>query len=142
MPMKEKKPKRSPGRPRTKDRAAVRERQAAHGFKVDDLDHGETEIPLHLFARGRLIKRYLQCGKKECACHKGGKKHGPYHYLVVTVPAKMRGPGDPKQKWYYLTKEEAETFKTRIRNFNQLANNMFSDLQEELDTGKGTRRRR
>ena len=48
---------------------------------------------------------------------------------------------DPKQKWYYLTKEEAERFKARIRNFNQLANNMLSDMIEELDIGKGSRRR-
>ena len=121
-------------RARASKRAETFEKQAAHGIKLDDLGHGETELPLHLLAKGKVLKRYLQCGKENCMCNKGGKKHGPYYYLVINIPANMRGPGDPKQKWFYLTKEEAERFKARIRNFSQLVNNMFSDIWEELNT--------
>ena len=73
------------------------------------------------------------CGKKGCPCTYGGKAHGPYFYLVINVPAHMRRPDKPRQRWIYLTKEEAERFRKRITNFNVLVKNMFSDLQEELN---------
>jgi len=119
---------------RAKKRADIFERQAAHGMRIDDLDHSDTEVPLHLLAKGKILKRYLMCGKENCVCRTRGKKHGPYFYLVVNVPASMRRRGDPKQRWFYLTKEEAQRFKARISNFKALVNNMFSDMWEELNT--------
>jgi hypothetical protein len=28
-----------------------------------------------------LLERFLKCGKKHCACHDQGPKHGPFFYL-------------------------------------------------------------
>jgi hypothetical protein len=28
-----------------------------------------------------LLERFLKCGKKQCACHGQGPKHGPFFYL-------------------------------------------------------------
>ena len=28
-----------------------------------------------------LLERFLKCGKKQCACHAAGPKHGPFFYL-------------------------------------------------------------
>jgi len=28
-----------------------------------------------------LLERFLKCGKKQCACHDQGAKHGPFFYL-------------------------------------------------------------
>jgi hypothetical protein len=28
-----------------------------------------------------LLERFLKCGKKQCACHAQGPKHGPFFYL-------------------------------------------------------------
>jgi len=103
-------------------------------MKIDDLDHGDAEVPLHLLAKGKILRRFLVCGKDNCICRTQGKRHGPYFYLVVNIPASMRRHGEPKQRWFYLTKEEAERFRARISNFKALINNMFSDMWEELNT--------
>lgn len=118
---------------RTTLRDEIREKQAARPVTVDDLEHGNADVPVHVLAKGNVIKRYVQCGKEGCSCMRGGKRHGPYYYLVITVPASQRGPKAPRQKWFYLTKEEADRFRTRIRNFRILTNSMFGDLWEELN---------
>ena len=38
---------------------------------------------------GSWIERYTTCSRKDCTCHKG-KKHGPRHYVVITVEGKQR----------------------------------------------------
>jgi hypothetical protein len=107
-------------------------------MSVDDLDHGTANIPIHFFARGKVIKRWQTCGKMDCACRKGGKfLHGPYFYLVITNPVHDRSPDEPKQKWFYLTEEEADRLKLRIRNFNLLAHNLYSDIIDQMKAGSG-----
>jgi hypothetical protein len=130
---------RRPGRPRavTIERAQRRlefeHQQAQNQVPIDDLDHGVARLPAHLLAKGKIVERMVVCGKKGCPCTLGGKAHGPYFYLVINVPAHMRRPDKPRQRWIYLTKEEAERFRKRITNFNVLVKNMFSDLQVELN---------
>lgn len=36
--------------------------------------------PPHLL-HASLLERFLPCGKKNCHCHTGGPKHGPFFYL-------------------------------------------------------------
>lgn len=128
-------------RPKSPRRTAVRadrrndvfRRQASQGLAIDDLEHGDSEVPLHLLSKGRVVKRYVQCGKERCRCRTGGRRHGPYNYLVINIPVHMRRPKGPRQRWYYLTEEEAQRFRTRIRNFHILVKNMLADMWEELD---------
>lgn len=32
--------------------------------------------------RASLVERYSRCGKRNCHCHHGGDKHGPFYYLT------------------------------------------------------------
>jgi hypothetical protein len=32
--------------------------------------------------RASLVERFSRCGKANCHCHHGGKKHGPFYYLT------------------------------------------------------------
>lgn len=128
-----------PGRPRrstylrTERRREIEQNHADNPIPIDDLEHGTAEIPIHYLAKGRVIERYIFCGRAKCRCRSSGRGHGPYNYLVMTIPKSMREPDGPRQRWVYLTKAEAQRYRARIANFNKLINNMFSDLLEEFD---------
>ena len=130
---------RRPGRPRTrtiertKRRIEFEQKLAQNEVSVEDHEHGEAKVPTHLLSKGKVISRFVSCGKRGCTCTLGGKLHGPYYYLVINLPDEMRRPGGPRQRWVYLTKEEAERFRRRIRNFHILMNSMLSDLMDELN---------
>lgn len=32
--------------------------------------------------RASFVERFSVCGKKNCHCHHGGQKHGPFYYLT------------------------------------------------------------
>lgn len=32
--------------------------------------------------RASFVERFSVCGKKNCSCHHGGPKHGPFYYLT------------------------------------------------------------
>jgi len=32
--------------------------------------------------RASFVERFSVCGKKNCHCHHGGEKHGPFYYLT------------------------------------------------------------
>lgn len=137
--------KRRPGRPkgpnrstvaRMEARAELRKQRARNPLEIDDLEHGTEEVPLEYFARGKVIEKYIMCGKPGCKCKTGGRcLHGPYYYLVVTNPVNMRRPGKPKQSWFYLSKEEADEMRKRLSNFRVLAAQLFSDIYEEMGVG-------
>jgi hypothetical protein len=105
---------------------------AKHEVVVEDHDHGTAKLPAHLLSKGKVIERMVSCGKKGCPCTFGGRLHGPYYYLVINIPPDKRRPGQPAQKWIYLTKDEAERFRRRIRNMHILMDNMVSDLLNEF----------
>ena len=79
--------------------------------------------PLDKIIRGSLLKRYIECGKLNCQCHKEGG-HGPYYYLTINYPGgKTKCVQIPQnnvrevQKWvqnYKKTKGVLE----RISNLN------------------------
>jgi len=129
---------RGPGRPRavTVDRARRRQKfeedLATQEVRIEDHDHGERQVPAHLLSKGKVIERMVSCGRKGCPCTFGGRLHGPYYYLVINIPPDKRRPGRPAQKWIYLTREEAERFRRRIRNMHILMDNMLSDLLNEF----------
>ncbi len=41
--------------------------------------------PVDKIIRGTFKKRYIECGKLNCRCHKEGG-HGPYYYLTINYP--------------------------------------------------------
>ena len=43
------------------------------------------QLPPHLL-HASLIERFLKCGKANCRCHSGGRKHGPFFYLNRCFP--------------------------------------------------------
>lgn len=137
--------RRRPGRParprddtmrRAEFRLEQQRKQADHLLSVDDLEFGTKDVPIHFFARGKVVKRLQMCGRKECRCRRGPQYfHGPYYYLVVTNPEHKDNPDEPKQKWFYLTEDEAGRLKKRIRNFNLFAKNLFADIFDEMTAG-------
>jgi hypothetical protein len=46
--------------------------------------------PLDKILRTTVSTYYLTCGKQNCYCHKGKRKHGPYYYLSAKEEGKMR----------------------------------------------------
>lgn len=42
------------------------------------------QLPIVEMIRGTLLKRYLECMRANCKCHKGAKyRHGPYYFLSI-----------------------------------------------------------
>jgi len=37
--------------------------------------------------RASFVERFSVCGKKQCRCHQGGDKHGPFYYLTQCLAA-------------------------------------------------------
>ena len=35
--------------------------------------------------RASFVERFSVCGKKQCHCHHGGVKHGPFYYLAQSL---------------------------------------------------------
>lgn len=41
-------------------------------------------LPINKVIRGTLLKRYLECSRPNCYCHKSIKnRHGPYYFLSI-----------------------------------------------------------
>ena len=63
--------------------------------------------------RGTLIKRYLECIRLSCKCHKNKRnRHGPYYFLTIRK----------KDKSYhtYIPKEKIKKVKEWIKNYDKL----------------------
>lgn len=60
---------------------------------------------------GVFYEKTNKCGNSICQCHKGGERHGPYHYL------NFRYKG--KQKMVLVKKEDLEKVNMRARNYRE-----------------------
>jgi hypothetical protein len=92
-------------------------------------------IRVSILATGSIQRRFNTCGKSDCPCMKGGKKHGPYWYLALPMPANMVRNGAPRIKHLYITEEEANTLKERIINYHRLQDKVWFELYDDFENG-------
>jgi hypothetical protein len=95
-------------------------------------DEEKDIIKASLLAMGSISKRFNTCGKVDCSCMTGGKKHGPYYYLSMALPVSMIEKGHPRMKHFYITEREAESYRERIRVFKDLQDQVWEELWDEL----------
>ncbi|MDY0288896.1 MAG: hypothetical protein RBR15_08735 [Sphaerochaeta sp.] len=88
---------------------------------------------------GSVIKRYLTCGKPNCACHKDpASRHGPYLYWSTKVNGKTVSKAisgtDAKimQEWV-ANRTSLESIVTQMKDVAQQAIEAASFLLEEED---------
>ena len=61
---------------------------------------------------GSLSKQLMRCGKSNCKCANGGKRHGPYWQLSWTVGSKSGSK--------YVKADQVPEIKERIKNYKKL----------------------
>ncbi len=88
-----------------------------------------------ILAQGSVQRRFNTCGKPDCPCSKGGKKHGPYWYLSLPMPADMVRKGTSRMKHFYITQEEALNLMERINNFRALQDRVWLELFDDFENG-------
>ncbi len=93
-------------------------------------------IMASILARGSVQRRFNSCGKPDCPCTKGGKKHGPYWYLSLPMPAHMVRKGTSRMKHFYITQEEALNLMARINNFRALQDQVWLELFDDFENGE------
>ena len=63
--------------------------------------------------RGTMLKRYLECARQNCRCHKGVKeRHGPYYFLAIRRK--------DKTKHVYIPQDKIETVKKWVSSYNKI----------------------
>jgi hypothetical protein len=93
-------------------------------------------IMASILARGSIQTRFNTCGKPKCHCTKGGKKHGPYYYLSLPMPADHVRKGTPRMKHFYITEQEANNLRMRISNFRRLEDQVWLELLDDFENGE------
>jgi hypothetical protein len=111
-------------------RAARRKdfRARNEGGKHQDQDILKASV----LATGSVQQRHVTCGRAKCQCMTHGKKHGPYWYLSMPVPARRSSDGNPTMVHFYLTQAEAAFYAERIRRFRELQDQVWDALWSEL----------
>ncbi len=74
--------------------------------------------PLNKILRATVSTYYLTCGKQNCYCHKGKRKHGPYYYLSAKEEGKMR--------MFLIPGELLKEVRTGVKYYNQLREIIYS----------------
>jgi hypothetical protein len=96
----------------TKSTLALRQRKA---FLLSQLKIHPDSL------RASLVERFSRCGKRNCHCHHGGGKHGPFYYLTQCLAVgKMN-------KLFLKTAAQQQSARTGIEHYRQL-----QELLEEL----------
>ncbi len=63
--------------------------------------------------QGSVVKRYMQCGRSSCACHKDpASRHGPYYYWSTKVGGKSVAK--------MITSQQAELLGRWVKNRNEM----------------------
>lgn len=106
--------------------------RAAHRAEAREKHKGRDVLRTSVLATGSVQQRYVTCGRPKCQCMTHGKKHGPYWYLSLPVPARRSRGGGPTMVHFYLTQEEAALYGERIRRFRELQDQVWDDLWSEL----------
>jgi hypothetical protein len=71
--------------------------------------------------RASYVERFSVCGKKQCKCHHGGAKHGPFYYLTQSLAVGR------VNKFLLKTDAQQQSARQGIERYRQL-----QDLVEEL----------
>lgn len=71
--------------------------------------------------RASFVERYSVCGKSQCACRRGGAKHGPFYYLTQCLAVGRIN------KFLLKTQTQQQVAKAAIEHYRH-----FEELLEEL----------
>ncbi len=74
-----------------------------------------------IIMRGTLKRRFIECGKEYCHCHKDGG-HGPYYYLSITKKSK-------KVICIKIPDSEVVAVREWIKNYNKL----WKDIEKVVE---------
>jgi len=88
-----------------------------------------SQLKIHPDAlRASFVERFSQCGKTNCACRRGGSKHGPFYYLTQCLAVgKMN-------KFLLKAAAQQQAAKQGIEHYHQLQEQMeeLSQINAEL----------
>ena len=73
------------------------------------------------FIRASLVERFSRCGKRNCHCHQGKIKHGPFYYLTQCLAV------GKVNKFLLKSPAQQQTAREGIEHYRQ-----FQELLEEL----------
>lgn len=69
-------------------------------------------IRLTELIRGTMLKRYLECMRANCKCHKSAEgRHGPYYFLAIRRK--------DKTKHVYVPQKKVKIVKEWVANYNK-----------------------
>jgi len=69
--------------------------------------------------RASFVERFSRCGKKNCRCHHGGPKHGPFYYLTQCLAVGKIA------KFLLKTQAQQQQARSGVAHYR--------DLQEQLE---------
>lgn len=78
--------------------------------------------------RASYVERFSVCGKKQCACHHGGAKHGPFYYFTQSLAAGR------VNKFLLKTEAQQQAAQEGIAHFRRLHEQLeeLSQINSEL----------
>lgn len=78
--------------------------------------------------RASFVERFSVCGKKNCRCHHGGAKHGPFYYLTQCLAVGHIA------KFLLRTPSQQQQAQLGVRHYRQLQEQLeeLSQLNAEL----------
>lgn len=78
--------------------------------------------------RASFVERFSVCGKKNCRCHHGGPKHGPFYYLTQCLAV------GKVAKFLLKTDAQQRQAKSGVGHYRQLQERLeeLSQINAEL----------
>ncbi len=78
--------------------------------------------------RASFVERFSICGKKNCRCHHGGDKHGPFYYLTQCLAV------GKVAKFLLKTQAQQQQAKAGVAHYRQLQQQLeeLSQINTEL----------
>jgi len=78
--------------------------------------------------RASFVERFSVCGKKNCRCHHGGDKHGPFYYLTQCLAV------GKVAKFLLKTQVQQQQAKSGVTHYRQVQEHLeeLSQINAEL----------
>lgn len=78
--------------------------------------------------RASYVERFSVCGKKNCCCHRGGDKHGPFYYLTQCLAV------GKVAKFLLKTQTQQQKAQAGVAHYRQLQEQLeeLSQINAEL----------
>jgi len=78
--------------------------------------------------RASFVERFSVCGKKNCRCHQGGDKHGPFYYLTQCLAV------GKVAKFLLKTPAQQQRAKSGVSHYRQVQEQLeeLSQINAEL----------